>query len=130
MSNRFYKLTPALLALVVVGTVPAVVVPARPQSTPASAIDSEVKESAGRVDEVFAAAWKEAGVEPLELAEPLLVTRRLSLALAGTVPSLEEIRALEKLPAEQQIESHLEHLLSDRRYADYFAERLARAFVG
>src|SRR5262249_42603571 len=43
---------------------------------------------------------------------------------------LEEIRALERLPAEERIDAHLERLLSDRRFADYFAERLTRAFLG
>jgi hypothetical protein len=60
----------------------------------------------------------------------MTVARRLSLALCGTIPSLEEIRNLQKLPPEKQIDSHLDHLLADRRFADYFAERLARAFVG
>jgi hypothetical protein len=130
MTNRFYKLALALAATIVAGTVPAIVVLARPQSTVPIATNPDVKESAGRVDQVFAAAWKEAGVEPLGPAEPMLIVRRLSLALAGTIPSLEEIRALEKFPPDKQTEAHLEHLLADRRYADYFAERLSRAFVG
>jgi len=60
----------------------------------------------------------------------LLVARRLSLALAGTVPSLEEQRALEALPETERIDHHLEALLASRRFADYWADRLARAFVG
>ncbi len=60
----------------------------------------------------------------------LLVARRLALGLMGTVPSLEEIRQLETLPPEQRLPWWLDHILQDRRFADYFAERLARAYVG
>ena len=54
----------------------------------------------------------------------------LALGLVGTVPSLEEIRQLETLPTEQRLPWWLDHLLQDRRFADYFAERLARTYVG
>ena len=44
------------------------------------------------IDAVFAARWDDADLEPAEPAEPLQVFRRLTLALVGTAPSLEEIR--------------------------------------
>ncbi len=82
------------------------------------------------IDALCEAAWQAHGLEPLAPADPLLVARRLSLALTGAVPSLEEIRALERLPEDQRAGAHLERLLASRRFADYFAERLARAYVG
>lgn len=85
---------------------------------------------AAEADALAAAAWDETGVAPTEPADALTVARRLSLALTGGVPSLEEIRQLEQLPEEQRVDHHLEVLLASRRYADYVAERLARAFVG
>ncbi|MDP6443949.1 MAG: DUF1553 domain-containing protein, partial [Pirellulaceae bacterium] len=63
-------------------------------------------------------------------ADMLVVARRLSLALTGTIPSLEELRQLEKQPAESQLDWWLDHLLEDRRFADHVAERLARSYVG
>ncbi len=48
----------------------------------------------------------------------------------GTIPSLEEIRQFEYLPAEQRLPWWIDHILQDRRFADNFAERFARAFVG
>ena len=63
-------------------------------------------------------------------ADSLQIARRLSLALCGTVPSVEELRALERVPEDQRVAWWTERLLRDRRYADYFAERLARAQVG
>ena len=56
--------------------------------------------------------------------------RRLSLALTGSIPSLEEIRTFEARPVDGRLDWWLEILLQDRRSADYLAERLARAFVG
>ncbi len=56
--------------------------------------------------------------------------RRLSLGLCGTIPSLEEIRRFESRPAGSRVEAWLDDLLRDRRFADYFAERFARVFVG
>jgi hypothetical protein len=139
MTTRFYKLPLLLIFIASVGLL--VIAGARPWSEPGdghgsqheSAVrsaESSVADAARRVDDVFHEVWKESKVEPLGPAEPLLVARRLSLALCGTVPSLEEIRALEKLPPDQQVDAHLDRLLEDRRFADYFAERLARAFVG
>ena len=46
-------------------------------------------------------------------------SRRLSLALTGTVPSLEEIRALESIDSDLQIPWWTNRLLRDRRYSDY-----------
>ena len=85
---------------------------------------------ASTVNERLGAAWAEAELDAAGPADTLLVARRLSLALTGAVPSLEEIRVLERLPEARRIDHHLEALLGSRRYADYVAERLARAFVG
>src|SRR4051794_4811819 len=60
----------------------------------------------------------------------LQVSRRLALGLMGTLPSLQDILQLESLPASERQAWWLDHVLADRRFADYFAERLARAFVG
>ena len=67
---------------------------------------------------------------PGRAAPQLAVMRRLSLALCGTIPSLEEIRRFEARPASGRIDAWLGDLLRDRRCADYLAERFARAFVG
>ena len=82
------------------------------------------------VNDDFHAIQTAAGQTPAPAANELTVARRLSLALMGTIPSLEEIRAIEALPAEHQREWWLSRILEDRRFADYTAERFARAFVG
>lgn len=72
----------------------------------------------------------DANVPIAEPADELAVWRRLSLALHGTIPSLEEIRAFESDTNPSRLERQLDRMLEDPRFADYFAERLARSFVG
>jgi hypothetical protein len=84
----------------------------------------------GEVDTAFRQEWQSEGLKPASPAPDLVQARRLSLALMGTVPSLEEVRQLEALPPDQRIPWYLDHVLADSRYADYFGERLARACVG
>ena len=82
------------------------------------------------LDEAFARAWQTHQLEPTPPADDLTIMRRLSLALTGMPPSLEQIRWVESLPASQRFEQHLAHLLQDPRTHDYLAERLTRSWVG
>jgi hypothetical protein len=127
MSGRFYVVF-ALASLLVIGTiVTASDVASQQQNVP------DVKQLtvvSKKIDQACEKTWKERSLVPNAPASALRVARRLSLALTGTVPSLEEIRALEKLPEEQRVDAHVERLLRSRRFADYFAERLSRAYVG
>lgn len=109
----------------------------RPEKTPDTArvgIDPAARKSLNAsiasVDAVFASDWKAAGIDPLPRADDLAVARRISLALTGSIPSLEEIRTFESLPEQLRLEWWTDRLLSDPRSADYVAERFARAFVG
>jgi hypothetical protein len=92
--------------------------------------DPGFRAAVGKVDAAFRADWAEHGLKPAAPAADLLVARRLALALMGTVPSLEEVRQFEALPPADRLPWWLDHVLQDRRFADYFAERLARATVG
>lgn len=83
-----------------------------------------------RLNAEFHAHWQEQGVAHAPPADDLTLARRLSLGLTGTVPSLEEIRALEAVSPAERLEWWTSRLLEDRRYSDYVAERLARAYVG
>lgn len=76
-------------------------------------------------------AWAIAELTPAPDADRLTIARRLSLALTGSVPSLEEIRRFEAISPESDATSvWLDHLFADDRYSAYLAERFARAFVG
>ena len=54
----------------------------------------------------------------------------MSLALHATAPSLEEIRRFEQDTQPQRLRRWTAQLLSDNRYGDTIAERLARSLVG
>jgi hypothetical protein len=98
---------------------------------PAEADSPGFRDLVDRVDAAVRATWKDRGLEPAPLVtDDLALARRVSLALTGTIPSLQEIRQLEAQPPEQRLQWWLAGILEDRRYADYLAERLARAYVG
>jgi len=82
------------------------------------------------VDAQFQQVWQSEDLEPAPPADDLTIARRISLGLTGSIPSLEEIRLLENRPAEDRLAWWVNHLLEDRRYGDYMAERLSRAYVG
>jgi hypothetical protein len=91
---------------------------------------ADFRDAVARVDASFRRGWESQGVRPAAPAPDLAVARRLALGLTGTVPSLEEVRQFERLPPDDRLAWWADHLLADRRFADYFAERLARACVG
>lgn len=101
-----------------------------PQLLAAALPDAELSELAAHVDQAFRDRWAEQRIAPAGRADDLTIARRLSLALLGTVPSLEELRQLEAEPAETRLDRWLARIMADRRSHDYLAERLARAFVG
>jgi hypothetical protein len=88
------------------------------------------KDIVTEVNQAFLGEWLSRGLSSAPGASELAVYRRLTLALTGTIPSLEEIRRFEARPEGRRVGPALEELLSDRRFADYFGERLARVFVG
>lgn len=92
--------------------------------------DAQAKDTLERVNQSFRDQWNESGLSPAPRAPELAVIRRLSLALTGSIPSLQEIRRLESIPEGERIHDYAERLLLDRRFGDYFAERLARVYVG
>lgn len=74
--------------------------------------------------------WKGQPLSPAGPASDLQVLRRLSLALHGTVPSLEEIRQFEADDQPGRLRRWTLRIMDDERFANYFGERLARGFVG
>jgi hypothetical protein len=90
----------------------------------------ELASVASRVNQAQAKGWRAESLEPAAPADDLTVMRRLSLALCGTAPSLEEIRRFEAEPKAGRVDRYLDQLLADRRSAGYLSERFARAFVG
>ncbi len=82
------------------------------------------------IDRLLAERRSVAGVEAAAAADNLTILRRLWLALAGTIPSLEEIRSFEADGAPGAVDRALATLLADRRSAEALARRLASPLVG
>lgn len=91
---------------------------------------AELEGPVARLDAWFQKRWEEEGVLPAAPADELTVFRRMSLALFGAVPSLEEIRAFEQDTESGRIHRWLAVMLKDPRYSDYMADRLSRSLVG
>lgn len=83
-----------------------------------------------KVDQSFIQYWQEQSTIPARKVTTMQVVRRISLALTGSIPSLEELRRLETIPEDKQISTHLEHILQSQRFHAYMAERFARFTVG
>ncbi len=96
------------------------------QAGSAIAVDRVLSE----LNQAFESDWQDAGLSSASAAAPLKVIRRLTLGLSGSIPSLQEIRVLQQLPNDQQVQHWVADLLGKKRTSDFLAERLARAFVG
>lgn len=92
--------------------------------------EPDFQQTLATVNQQLAEMAATAGAETAERADNLTIARRLSLALVGNGMSLEELRAFESKPADEQLTWWTDYLLTDRRWADYFAERFSRALVG
>jgi len=96
---RWKSVLPAILVAAGLAGLTAMAV-TRPVSElkPPSAepVASDLAPVVQRVDQLLKAPLQAAGLEPAQPANDLPVLRRLSLALLGTVPSLEEIRRFEE----------------------------------
>ncbi|GAA4435488.1 DUF1549 domain-containing protein [Bremerella cremea] len=98
--------------------------------TPLIVADASMLKAKQIIDAQFAEIWERDDLKPAPKADDLTIARRISLGLTGSIPSLEEIRLLENRPQEDRLAWWVDHLLEDRRYGDYMAERLSRAYVG
>lgn len=126
----FLALVTAGLAALVGALFPALDVGLDELRPAEAATPAERPDVVPRLDQALRDRWREAGVDPVERADDLVVARRLSLALSGSIPSLEEIRRFEAHRPDDRLAWWCDTLLADERSADYLAERLARAYVG
>ena len=126
--NLAYGLVMAIATLVVAcqffrpHEVPAVSTPFQPTD--------DFQEALAGLNHTFKTNWTHHALSPSAPADNYTIARRISLALTGTVPSYQELKALDMQPEENQVQWWLSHVLEDRRSADYLAERFTRVFVG
>ena len=129
---RWKYLLPGLVLLSVIALVRYVTAqPLKGTATDESSRPSEqLAESVRKVDAFFTQRWVAEQLSPAKMADELTVLRRITLSLMGTVPSLEELRAFDADSGPDRLQRWTARYLHDTRFADYFAERLARSFVG
>jgi hypothetical protein len=124
-------LLPVLVALLVAAvTGLAVQGPRSRADREEAAAPDDLDSIVAAVDAQQALLWEAADVAPAAPADELTILRRLSLSLHGTIPSLEEVRRFEADARPDRLRRWTAGMLDDSRFADYFAERLARALVG
>ena len=101
-----------------------------PASTEETSLASNAPSVVADVDEAMEKIWDRNAHVPARQAEELQVFRRLSLVLHGTIPSVEEIRRFQADTRAEKWQHWIDERLADPRFANYFAERLARVYVG
>lgn len=97
---------------------------AHPAVPPAQA-DSTVQE----IDAWFARRWHDEKVEPAQTEDELLVLRRISLALTGAIPSLEEIREFKADERTDRLRHWTSRWIADSRFLEYFPSRFVDGLV-
>ena len=126
---------PALAVLTVAFAVIGAVAAASRTTLPSAPVAAEpsgkaVRLLAARLDAILDARARAAGIEPAAAADDLAVLRRTWLAVAGTIPSLEEIRHFEADPRPDRIDRWQAAILADRRSAEHLAGVLSEVFAG
>jgi hypothetical protein len=94
------------------------------------ALQDGAANTVSELDRSFQDEWMKQGLKPTTPADDLTIMRRLSLALTGSLPSLQELREQQNLKPQNTAVWWTQRLLNDPRTSDYVAERLARVYVG
>lgn len=120
-----------LPAVVIAGLAVLVFAAARaPESRPRRVVAAPDAALVAGIDRSISARQQAHDVPPAAPADELAVLRRVWLALAGTTPSLEEIRRFETDAAPDRLDRWIGGLLAERRSAEHLAGTLARVLVG
>jgi hypothetical protein len=132
MEKRNYIFLPSTIAIAILFCVAWTAFGSKtPAFHPLAAAPSEedIAATAAQIDGLMEANWILASIEPAEQADDLQVLRRLSLALVGTPPSIEDIREFESDRSPDRLQQWTANLIADPRFVEYFAARLGDAFV-
>jgi len=79
------------------------------------------QELAEQIDALIAAGWNTAGVEPAPPCDDATFLRRVSLDLAGRIPSIGEVREFFDDPRPEKRREAVERLLNHASFAAHFA---------
>lgn len=91
---------------------------------------TKIRAASAKLDQAINTSIADAQLQSTNRADSSQIFRRLALSLTGSLPSVEELREIEKIAADEQVHWYVSHLLEDKRTSDYLAERFTRVFVG
>ncbi len=77
------------------------------------------------IDERFAAAWLESKIEPTEVIDDATFLKRVSLDLAGSIPSVSQARDFLGYEGEHRRGTLVDRMLNDPKRPEKYAERTA-----
>ena len=86
-----------------------------------------VPANANELDSILARHHARAGVAHTEICDDDVFLRRVTLDLAGRIPSLDEIRSFRDNPDRQQ---RVNELLAANSFADYWSDLWATILIG
>jgi len=75
------------------------------------------------IDELVAAQWKQLGIPPSKICDDNTFIRRVSIDIAGRIPTVTETEQFSADADPQKREKLIDRLLADPSYADYFANK-------
>jgi hypothetical protein len=87
---------------------------------PPSRSDKDVRALAGKIDKHLAAAWEKVGLKPAPPASDAEFLRRVTLDLAGRIPSVAELRAFLRDKDPNKRKKAVERLLKSPRHVSHF----------
>ena len=119
----FLKVASWVLGCVLVGsTIVAAEEPAVPKAAAARLTTDEL---ARWIDERFAAAWREAQIDPPDVVDDATFLKRAYLDLLGSIPSVSQARDFLEYTGERPRGTVVDRLLSDPGRLDKYVDRTA-----
>lgn len=119
----FFNTRYLMWVFALVGTTFVVAAEAPPTKQAASRLTTE--ELAHWIDERFAEAWREAKIEPPGLIDDATFLKRISLDLAGSIPSVSQARDFLGYDGEHRRGNLVDRMLNDPKRPEKYAERTA-----
>ena len=99
-------------------------------STPEPPVTAEPTAPPGTLDAALLAHWREAGITPAPAADDAVLVRRLTLDLAGRIPTPEEVASYVDDPRPDKRTRRVDALLADEEFAAHWADVYTDLLLG
>lgn len=119
----FFKTQHLILVIAIIGATFVAAADSSPAKQPSTRLTTE--ELAHWIDERFAVAWRDAKIEPPGLIDDATFLKRVSLDLAGSIPSVSQARDFLGYDGEHRRGNLVDRMLNDPKRPEKYAERTA-----